>query len=123
MSRIILALVLVGIASTAAADMTAEFYKKMLSDPQQREFLKAYVSGVAAAYKSINVDIEVHNKGKPLYCPPDDLIITYQNYTDILESRLNEIAKMKEDMPFMSGYVALIEPELLRGLQKTFPCK
>ena len=123
MRGIFLALALLGGASSAAAAMTAEFYEKMMRDPQQKEIAKAYVSGVAGAYQSINVDIVVHNKGTPLYCPPDGLTLNNQNYIDILESRLSEIVEMKAGKPFMKGYIALIEPELLRGLQKMFPCK
>ena len=107
---------------SAHAAITGEDYAALANDPARREAVRAYVNGVGAAYESLDVDIKIHKKGARLYCQPESLVMREQNYIDILEARLREIAQMKRDMPFMKDYVAIIEPELLRGLQKTFPC-
>jgi hypothetical protein len=91
----------------AHAEISVEKYQR-LHDTQT---MQTYVSGVGFGFAWANVALEV-NGHEPLYCPPPKLSLGGMNYISILAREL-------KDHP---GTDTFIEPALLRGLVRTFPC-
>lgn len=105
------------------AAINADVYEKAMSNSESRGQMMSYVWGVGSGFEMANVDIEVHRTGKPLYCPPPEMVLTTENYLNILDARLKEVSTVKKETLGAEGYISLIEYELLQGLKKTFPCK
>lgn len=89
--------------------LNVETYKKY----SHLELGKIYVSGLGGGFEWANAALESNNQ-KPLFCVPNKLALTQDNYLNILEDAIKE-TKNSNDM--------LIEPMLLIQLKKTFPCK
>jgi hypothetical protein len=121
-SLVTLALLASLAVAPAAAAIRGETYEKLMNDPQHREMIRAYVLGVGTAFELVNTDARATGKGAPLYCPPAGQVMTTQRYTDILDIRLNRLTELKEDRRLPEDFMPLVETELLRGLQETFPC-
>ncbi len=84
---------------------------------KDQEMFKSYISDIGIGYFYANVEL-VMRKQKLLYCQPEKLVVTEDNYLRILEDTIKEIRRKGqnlEDSP--------IELILLLGLQKTFPCQ
>jgi len=72
-------------------------------------YFESYISGLGVGFSWYNVDMIMN--GKPLYCPPAKLAVTTENYIRILDDEIKRNKKI------------YIEPILLDGLIRTFPCK
>jgi hypothetical protein len=72
-----------------------------------------YLMGVANGFAWMNA--ELHTKKKPqVFCAPDDLAMGVEDYVQLLDQELTRHSWSAETS---------IEPLLLRGLQRRFPCR
>jgi hypothetical protein len=103
-------------ASTANAEISYKSYKAAKAGGGvQWNFMRIYFNGAGNAYGYSNARLQVENK-PPFYCVPPALALTAENYIDILETEIaNWKPPLKDD--------ALLDPMLLFGLIRTFPCK
>ena len=90
------------------AETTLTDYKKY----KDSNGMKSYVYGLGVGYAWANAELR-SKQLQPLYCQPDNLALTSDNYIQLLDDGIR-----KET--FVSY---LIEPLLLDQLIKTFPCK
>lgn len=110
----ILSLYLLVISSPAIAAMTLETYEQKYKSRDNSNF-KMYISGVGSGYEYMNLYLVV-NKMPPVYCVPDNLALTADNYLSILDKTI------EQSREHVSPNVK-IELILLQGLMQTFPCK
>lgn len=73
-----------------------------------------YISGVGDGYLFANASVKSERKVQSLYCQPSSLSLNGYNYKNILDDELKS-GRYSSDTP--------ISVVLLRGLQRTFPCK
>jgi hypothetical protein len=98
----------------AHAETTPAEYKASMNDPAKRSQMIAYIAGLGMAYGWASAFVQA-NGGSPLFCPPEQLVLTRANYISLLEKHIEEQAKI--------GQSDIIEPQLLEALEETFPCK
>ena len=78
---------------------------------------KSYIKGIEEGYSWANVFLE-GAKQTPLYCQPKQMVVEPENSIRILDRQISimrESNYLKPDTP--------VEPLLLLGLIRTFPCK
>lgn len=81
---------------------------------KDEEWMKSYVHGVGVGIFWANTQLESKQQSA-LYCAPDDLPMGRQNYLGILDGEIKRRGEESiADRP--------IEPLLLLGLIKIFPC-
>lgn len=100
------------LAPSANAGVTLKEY----GSAKSTDWLRNYISGVGEGIFWANN--RMRNLGMPpLYCQPDKLVLTRDNYLDILERFIqeNKALNKRPESP--------IELLLLEGLIETFPCK
>lgn len=110
----IISLYLLISSNPAIAAMTLETYEQKYKSKDD-SYVKLYLSGVGSGYEYMNLYLLV-NKMPPVYCAPDNLPLTGDNYLNILDKTIEQSRKQ------ISPNVK-IELLLLQGLMKTFPCK
>lgn len=99
-------------ASNCNAEIMSGSYEKL----KGTEELQIYISGVGSGLESANVYLIINNRAE-LYCVPNKLSLSANNYLDILDKSMNENrGKLeKQECP--------LKLVLLFGLVKTFPCE
>jgi hypothetical protein len=103
----------------ALADYTIGNYKNAIAseNPERIALMKRYLLGVGDGLSSGSVG------GKQqLFCGPEKLALTLENYINILNSRIQYLDRLwgNETEKVDRRPIGL---ELLTGLQETFPCK
>lgn len=93
----------------------AEVQIKDYDSVKNTQIFKAYISGVGMGIFWANAQLQ--STGQPLlYCPPEKLVLTTENYLRILQETINKYENIiKSD--------TCVEMLLLKGLTETFPCK
>jgi len=100
----------------ATAPARAEFFIKEYEKVKDSTAFKMYIEGVGIGYSWANNAIEP--KQYQLFCPPPTLELQEKNYVNILK---RELAENKVWISSATNYP--VELILLKGLQRTFPCK
>ena len=102
--------------STAYADVTVkDFTDAKAKGGSDWAMVQLYVFGAGAAYSNANANLRVVKHQPTLYCQPDHLSMTSENYANIIEKEIARWDSPRQDVP-----IAVV---LLSGLQFTFPCK
>lgn len=78
---------------------------------------RQWISGAGEAIYTMNYRLQTSGN-TPLYCPPDKMRLTTDNYVNVLNQEL--LRKSTADQVVALASVADI---LLDGLVRTFPCK
>ena len=118
--KILLVLVLINavfFSSTAWGEILVKDYKKLKQT--DKAFIAAYINGVGNGIDWSNTIMKV-KIGNQLYCPPEKLALSVENYIRILD---DEIEKREKSVGFEKVQEEPIEMDLLLGLLATFPCK
>ena len=95
---------------------SAEYKVKDYDQYKDSEMFKSYISAIGRGYFWANVELAMR-KQKLLYCQPT-IVVTGDNYLQILDDTIKEMRRKRPDLENV-----LVEPVLLLGLQKTFPCQ
>ena len=93
-------------AGTATADIFYEDFDKHRNNPLYQFYLQGVANGIAWANSS------ARNEGHGLFCPPEKMAITPEQYLDILD-------RYMRDHPGGADYMGL---SLVLALKETFPC-
>lgn len=100
---------------TLTIDTQAELLLKDYEEVKEQQEFKTYIYGVGVGFEWANTILE-GRKQAPLYCPPDKLALTEENFLGILDGTINEKGTIL-------GPDAPVESILVVGLAETFPCK
>lgn len=100
-------------APTAYAEMTASEFMQNFDAPTKRPLILMYLHGLSEGLEWYNAQVR-QNRGQMLFCPPQNLAFTMDQYADVMKRFLNE-APNQNAMP--AGVV------LLRALQWALPCR
>lgn len=105
--------------SIASANMTVKKYIEYKNSPDSdtRDVIGVYMRGVKEGISWTNAYLKAENY-QVLFCPPETPALSTKDYTDILDNIIEQYRKIHDDVD--NQY---IEPILLRGLERTFPCK
>ena len=110
--RLIIALMLFTLTSSAdAASVLFKDYKAP-RDAQEKTFLKIYLDGVKEGLLALNSELALEGR-QPVFCMPGKLALNVEQAEDIMMRE----AQMLGDVGRI--YVSAI---LVKGLQDTFPC-
>jgi len=95
--------------------MTWDQYTKAYA----QDWFKTYLQGVGDGLTMANTAFKVDRSVKPLFCPPDKLVFTRENYSQLFDSHLKSqiIAGRAERYKHI-----FVEGELLWALRDAFPC-
>jgi hypothetical protein len=112
--------VVVSIALPAASlgEIDISKYRESIRTHDGKEFMDVYVAGVGEGLDWANASL-INRGDRPLYCAPRTLSPNGEFYVSILLSQIKLISTRytEEELGKLP-----IEPELLVGLQNTFPC-
>lgn len=112
--------VVVSIALPAASlgEIDISKYRESIRTHDGKELMDVYVSGVGEGLDWANASL-INRGDRPLYCAPRTLSPNGKFYVSILLSQIKLISTRytEEELGKLP-----IEPELLVGLQNTFPC-
>jgi hypothetical protein len=101
----------------ACSAQASEFTTRTYDTAKQQPWFQSYVLGVGTGYSWANTELSGTHR-KLLYCQPKEFALTEENYLDILEGQVKaERAGGHADLPVP------LELLLLKGLERTFPCK
>jgi hypothetical protein len=100
------------------AQFTVKDYREFSVTENGKLLVKTYVKGLGEGMMIAN--LEAKKKKGTLYCAPQNLAVTPDNYLNILERQIKDIgvtmpAAKVDDLP--------LSILLMRGLQQTFPCQ
>jgi len=116
MKKLILVVALLLSASAADAEYNIKDYKKYTQDPETKELLSNYITGMGRGYFWVNALLGT--KGiKELFCIPEGLILDKEVISSLLAQEIREPINgnvYREDDP--------IELILLNSLIYRFPC-
>lgn len=76
--------------------------------------MSAYVDGLGVGFQYANIQLRLQHE-KPLYCPPENMILNMDNYLSLLDIELTR------GNPKPNADTA-IEVILTFAIQKSFPC-
>ena len=113
--RFIIVFALLTVASPASAELPVEKFLAHKSDPT----IKNWVYGVGIGFSWANAAL-ISAKQRPLYCVPAHFYVEAENYNRILLTTIEDLSKVLNSPVQQPN--AQIEPILLIGLQKAFPC-
>ncbi len=101
------------------ANMTIKNYEEFKSSPDSdtRDVIGVYMRGLKEGISWTNAYLKSENY-QMLYCPPESPPLSTKDYIDILDKVIEQYRKTHTDVDDQ-----YIEPLLLRGLERTFPCK
>jgi hypothetical protein len=100
------------------ANTTVKQYKADLaSGSTAASFTKVYVYGLGEGFLFAN--IKATEKKTPLYCQPDKLALSMENYVDIVDRQIKERSNRMTQAQLDEIPIAVL---LFEGLQETFPC-
>ena len=101
------------------ANMTIKNYEEFKSSPDSdtRDVIGVYMRGLKEGISWTNAYLKAENY-QMLYCPPESPPLSTNDYIDILDKVVEQYRKTHKDVDDQ-----YIEPLLLRGLERTFPCK
>jgi hypothetical protein len=107
--------------SAEALAQDVPLYRKMIasSDASVVKEAKMYVKGLGDGISWANTLVSLED-GRALYCPPDKLALTVENYLDILDRQIDARSKVVTEAKLNETPLGFL---LLDGLQETFPCK
>lgn len=110
---------LIFIGTAAKAEITVRDYRTTMSSKDQAQIAltKFYVNGIAAGIMAANARLDIVNQ---LYCPNKSLVLNTDNYLDILDREIANLAQ--RGMPNAMLDETPISLVILGGLQETFPC-
>jgi len=106
-------LALLTVVPTAHAEMTASEFMQNLNTPTKRPFIMMYLHGLSEGLEWYNAQV-LQNGGRRLFCPPQNVAFTMDQYVDVMKRFLDE-APNQNGMP--AGIV------LLRALESALPCR
>lgn len=110
---IILFIIFAGVNSVLA-EVTFNEYQAI----KDKTYFKAYLNGVGRGLHWAIIGNEIYLKSdKSLYCLPNNLTLTAENYINILEQEIKTKQKTETIPPD-----TFIELLLMNGLMRTFPC-
>jgi hypothetical protein len=99
------------LVSFANAEVQIKDYDRL----KDTVWFKIYINGVGVGFERVN-DYLDQIKRSPLYCQPEKLTLTSEDYLNIIQ---DSIRKNKDTIKFHYP----VEMILLRGLMEKFPCK
>lgn len=105
-------------ASLAFAGFNNALEYGHLSEEQKLSF-NIYIHGVGSGFQAANSALAESGKDQ-LYCAPDNLTLTPQNYKIIFEKELKRSSEIFKSLPQNEPFP--VEIVLLIGLESTFPC-
>ena len=108
--KAILVMVFFLISQGAYSDIRVKVYDQMTE--YQKAGLGDYIHGVGVGISWTKL------YASKLFCPPENLAVTRENYLQILKARIDKIRGNEQF--YENTYVEL---ELINGLIDTFPCK
>jgi hypothetical protein len=117
LTRLVCLVGVMALASPVCADVTLKSFAEAKVEGGNKWLLvQFYVFGAGQAYLAVNGKLVAVQHKTPLYCQPDHLALTGDNYVDIVEKQLQRwgVGTLPDDMS--------IAPVLLAGLEYTFPC-
>jgi hypothetical protein len=98
------------ISALVQAEITVKLYQQI----KHTDEFKFYLHGLGTGYSWANYFLKQH--GQPeLFCPPEKLSLTPQNYNNILAEQLKILGNK-------TGPDDFVDFILLDGLIRTFPC-
>ncbi|MDT4849797.1 hypothetical protein FQZ97_839270 [compost metagenome] len=119
-SKKIIAVAAIGllVSSSAMADVNWKRYKELLAYANQNPqdiSLDAYIAGASSALWAANAQLN-YDKQRPLYCPPEKLMLNPSNVKALLANTRNPaIAKIPDEMPLGMA--------IMFALRDAFPCQ
>lgn len=116
---VIVVIVIFFTVSLASANMTVKQYEEFKNSPDSdtRDVIGVYMRGVKEGISWTNAYLKAENY-QVLFCPPETPPLSTEDYMDILDKVITRYRKIHNDVD--NQY---IEPILLRGLERFFPCK
>ena len=113
----VIALMLVGLSSSADADVRLRDYKAAKNENEKTlshgTALKLYLAGVREGLIFLNEELAIKSRQR-LFCMPDNLVLTIEQAEDIMMRKAERTAYGDDfDIPFL----------LMAGLEDTFPCQ
>jgi hypothetical protein len=117
-------IILTFILSTAllSESLTLKEYRELRkkTDESSRLFVATYISGIGEGISWVNSAMK-NEYSIQFYCRPEDLLLTYENYLEMLDSaikreELQQLIKEHQDK-------AILGLLLLKELQHIFPCE
>jgi hypothetical protein len=115
------ALMLAVLASMAALPVAAKLPYKFYREAQKRgidQNMRSYIHGVGNGYVWANAQLHIQ-KRQPLFCPPTNLALSEDNFSQLLDDEIKKIEGTGTRLPDDTS----VEAILLRALEETFPCK
>src|ERR1035438_7029748 len=107
------------------ADMTVKDYRERFpqgqltpTDTVQRLVAFAYIEGVGHGIQTASVVARIQGN-KQLYCIPDKLILTGENYMGMIDREIKEQARIEPDEVLGKRPLGVV---LLYALTETFAC-
>jgi len=106
------------------AEMTVKDYREKRSDRIVGEMVKFYVQGLGDGMSWADIVNKLRSAngraGAPLYCAPEKLALTRENYLDILDAGIERALDHQTKAEVEKQPIG---PILLNSLMETFPCK
>jgi hypothetical protein len=93
-------------------------YRESIRTHDGKELMDVYVAGVGEGLGWANASL-INRGDRPLYCAPQTLSPNGEFYVSILLSQIKLISTRYSQAELLK---LPIEPEVLVGLQNTFPC-
>jgi len=110
--RLVIALMLIGVASSANATMTVIFKYYKAAKSEEKAYYKLYLDGLREGIIELNVVLQTRKQ--PLFCMPGKLALTDEQAEDIIMRQAEKVAD-PDTSPI--GFL------LIAGLIDTFPCQ
>ena len=112
---IVLAGLFVFSAATVNAEMKVWYY--LLTKDRKDEITKNYVRGLGEGILEANTQATL--KGIPLYCQPEKLALTTENYIDMIDRQIETAKRYHKDEELRELGISML---LMLQLLETFPC-
>jgi hypothetical protein len=112
---------LIAVEVHASANMPVKDYRAAMASKDESVVsgIKLYLLGLGDGLEWASVDTVI-KKGVPLYCPPEKLVLTLDNFIQMINSRIEANSQFLTEKQLNETQIGLL---LLEGLEETFPCK
>ena len=116
--RASLLVLIFALPATSWGEIDISKYRESIRTHDGKELMDVYVAGVGEGLDWANASL-INRGDRPLYCAPQTLSPSGEFYVSILQSQIKLVSTRytEEELGKLP-----IEPELLVGLQNTFPC-
>jgi hypothetical protein len=103
---------------TGLSEIDISKYRESIRTQHGKDLMDVYVAGIGEGLDWANAEL-VRRGDRPLYCAPQTLSPSGEFFVSILQSQIKLASTQNTEEELGKTF---IEPELLVGLQNTFPC-